>query len=847
MSTAQWISLPNLGSYFENDNFNISPITIDFASDYGATVKEINGILPTGINYIRSGNTMILRGESVGVGTSTTNNFTFRITDPDGTIADRTFSLTIKPVPGLPSWADQEQWLGYAAIGKTNTFKVTAVSPNTTPVVYRLIPVPAGMSINPNTGVITYVPPTPIPYPPQYELDIEFSVRATVGQYYDDYPVYITVLGVPHAPTWISRAGSVGSVITNEHLEKALEAYDSAGATLNYTLVSSTAGFPFTLTGTGLLYGTAPATQDSTLYVFTVSATSINGSTSRTFYVQVVQDEINGLLQWRNVAELGVVSDGQLVAFDVGATSQRTYTVNHSFVGGALPPDLTLNTTQGYMAGYLEYHTEDKDYYFEIQASDGSQNLTRLYHLKVLKSTDTQFLNVSVPVIGEIKAGLVQTKNLMMPDPTVVVNSSIWNNGVTDELSIGQGYAFRSDDPNTILQLANLHLHSTTVMIGSSGNVVVDTAGNVLFYRNIVDSQALANYSIPRTFTTVYPTSLNNIRNEIGNVLGFANDGLGTGAEILPIVNPYTTGVGNVQVISPGSGYFNSPKLNVVGSGNGAVISCNISVQGITIVNGGNGWTAGQNVSVMVDRDHSFTVQVTNTDIFGKAFGFSVVDGGSFVNFPQGRRIITDGNSAIAEVECDLGVSSANIIAIGQGYADAGTTASVDGSLILPPWQTNWSPYLPVGTVGGIAAAAVYLNINDSLLAIMGNLVWRIQYITLTAEGKSWTGDTMLDENKCTFDGDNTRFTDWLEPCDTIFELNDTIFNQNNTRFDENKLFAPTAYQAWGSTIFDVNTTIFDLWDTIWDQAGPTTNSITRIRRIYRLLSPQISGNNIVA
>lgn len=847
MSTAQWISLSDLGSYLENDNFNLSPITISFASDYGATVREINGNLPSGVNYTRSGNTIILRGESTGVSVDSTNNFTFRITDPDGTIADRTFSLTIKPVPQLPNWSEQKEWLGYASVNRTSKYKVSAKSPNSTPVTYRLIPVVPGMTIDANTGVITYTPPTPTPYPPQYEQQVNFSVRATVGQYYDDYPVYIIVLGVPHVPEWITTAGTIGTVITDTHLEKPLEAYDSNGDTITYSLVSSTVGFPFTLAPTGLVYGTAPATPDQQLFVFTVAATSANGSTNRTFYVQVVQDEINGLLQWRTNPELGSVNDGQLITIDCGANSQRTYTVSHSFVGGSIPPDLTLNTTQGYLSGFLEYHTQDKDYYFEIQASDGSQNITRLFHLNVKKTTDTQFIDVNIPVIGEIKAGIIETKSVMMPDPITVYNSALWNNTVTDEMSLGQGYAFRSDDPNTILRLANLHLYSTTLMIGSSGNVVTDSRGDVLFYRDVVDAEANANYSITRPFTTVYPISLNNIRKEIGNVLGFANDGLGHGAEILPIIDPYTTGVGNVQIIAGGSGYFNAPTLSVIGTGNGATVTCNISVQGVTIIDGGTGWSQGQTVPVLIDSDHSFTLSVASTDSLGTVLSFNIEDGGSFVNFPQGRRVIIDGNGAQAEIEIDCGITSAGVVTSGSGYSDAGTTISTQGNLILPVWQQTWAPYLPIGTVLNQFADAVYLNISDSVLAILGNLVWRVQYLTLSAQGKSWTGDTMYDDDTCTFDGGTTRFTEWLEPCDTIFELNNTIFNQNNTRFDENEFFTPTAYQVWGSTIFDVNTTIFDLWDTIWDQAGPTSHSITRVRRMYRLLSPQISGNNIVA
>ena len=86
MSTASWITLPELGGYLENYNFNLNPLVLTFTSDVNATVKLINGTLPLGLRWRKSNNTVVLEGQSDGVAETTDSSFTLRITDPDGTI-----------------------------------------------------------------------------------------------------------------------------------------------------------------------------------------------------------------------------------------------------------------------------------------------------------------------------------------------------------------------------------------------------------------------------------------------------------------------------------------------------------------------------------------------------------------------------------------------------------------------------------------------------------------------------------------------------------------------------------------------------------------------------------------
>ena len=48
MSVANWITLPDLGGFVENYNFNLNPLMLEFEASYGSTVTMINGSLPSG-------------------------------------------------------------------------------------------------------------------------------------------------------------------------------------------------------------------------------------------------------------------------------------------------------------------------------------------------------------------------------------------------------------------------------------------------------------------------------------------------------------------------------------------------------------------------------------------------------------------------------------------------------------------------------------------------------------------------------------------------------------------------------------------------------------------------------
>lgn len=855
MSTASWITEPDLGSYLENYNFNLNPLVLDFQSDSGATVKEINGAFPPGIRWKQDGSTVVLEGVSDGVSVSTESNVTLRITDLDGTIADRTFYMTITPFGISPSWDDQDSFLGYATIGRTATYTVKATYASDSPITYRLIKPPAGMVIDPKTGVITYVPPSsvqPEDSDTPFDITINFSIRATADGVYETLPAYVVVMTTDHPPAWITVAGRLGEFISGQYLEYYLEAYDPTGENIVYSLTSSPAGFPFTLQSMGFLYGECPPITEDMVIAFTASATTSRGTTSRTFNVLITQDMVNGALTWNSSdPDLGTFTDGMMISIDVGATTTRpSATAYHRFVGGSIPLNLTLNSSNGVIAGYLEYHPRPRSYYFDIEASDGKQTMTRRYRIRIERGIKDQFLNVGLPVMSDIKQTLSDTKMSLISDPSWIPDNDVLRSKVADSANLISGLSFSYDDPYTPVNIANLYLHSTTLNFGDTQYAITNTSGDIVFIRVILDplqdaSYVLSNDSLPYT---VYPPSLQNMRRSLSEAVGYANDGRGHDAKLIALIDYEQTSIKGVQVVDGGTGFIYQPRISITGAGTGAEATCTLSVNKVQVIERGLGWRIGDEPSFMVDRYNTISLRITDVTLQGAIVSIEVLDGGSFTAFPYGVKTLLNPNGTNATVTFDLGIEEVVVTNGGSGYNDLTTTVTTQGSEILQSWEAlPWLPWVEISTVKAEYLLDVIDNNTDAVSGLLASTTWKLQHLVLTMQGKTWTGSTMFDEDQCTFDGGQTGFTEWLEPIDTVFDLDNTYFDVKGTRFDDNPRFTHYAYRMWGETIFDTEMTIFDLYDTMFDMAGGQTESITVVKKLYRLVSQQVSGNNTVA
>ena len=492
MSTAPtWITPANLGIYSETYSFNVNPIVIQYLTASPATVAQINGRLPDGLSWAVINSNVEVYGESSEIFINAISTITLRVTDNNNQVADRTFYIQINPATIAPDWTGQAQFLGYAGSGSSSNYTVAAHSVSNLNIAYSipLFAPPTGISINSSNGMITYSAPVVTT-----DQTIGFPVRATTGSTYSDLAVSIDLLTVPHAPAWYTASGLISVVLENDFVEIDLVAYDSSGAAITYALVNSSPSFPFTLTATGLIYGHAPTLFTTTVYQFTISATSTNGTANRTFDIIAEPVTVGALLYWTSTADLDIISDGQYVTLDCSAASSRSG-INYSIVGGILPRGLILNRQSGSISGYAEYQTRDRSYLFDIAAADSVQTITRTFTVTITRSTQYQYMGVTIPVEGSLKDIYYQYIGETISNSAWVPYSSTTPQQVlyTPFVQLINGLNYSIDDQAAAVNFANLHLNTTELMIGAATNVNVSPT-TTLFYSPILDANAGAAY-----------------------------------------------------------------------------------------------------------------------------------------------------------------------------------------------------------------------------------------------------------------------------------------------------------------------------------------------------------------
>lgn len=501
MAAPAWITTPDLGSYAEDYSFSLNPITVLFSAPAGTSLNVLNGGLPPGIEYQRSGNTILIRGESAGTDAPFVSRITWRLRAPDGSVADRTYSIGITPVTSPPSWSGQDPDLGYAIEGQRETYTVRATTTTDYEVSYDIASFypPAGMSMDSYTGVITYYAP-PVAVDTQVSFNVIAKAGPPTGPLSSTLPCTITVLALPHAPVWLTPPGLVAEVDETQLVEVLLQALEPNGGQLSFSLSSASPSFPFSFDNTTtsgdtvFIYGDAPEVFAETSYTFTVTASSAYGSSSRTFEILSNPVEPGSMLRWAEPSgDLGIIDDGQYVVINVGAISNRG-PVTHSIVGGILPTHLILDRIPGVLMGFLEFQTRDRYYLFDVRATDGVQTIERTFYLGVRRATNCQYMGISIPLEGPMKDAYYSfVGNLIDPAWVPFPGSFVQNMTFSPSIQLINGLNYAIDNPSVAVGFANLHMHTTSLMIGATTNVNV-TPTTTLFYSPILDSDAGAEY-----------------------------------------------------------------------------------------------------------------------------------------------------------------------------------------------------------------------------------------------------------------------------------------------------------------------------------------------------------------
>lgn len=866
MDFPSWATLPDLGTYSQDYSFDLNPILIGFSANAGSEIILLNGNLPSGLEWSYDGlsSTINITGVSLPNQATINGRFTFRISQTNGQVADRTFYLVLTPMPVLPSWENQESFLGYQGNSFPRSYQLTAEPPPGQHITYGLLSFPSGMSINPTTGLLTYnanVIST--------NTSVIFNVRAYASSTSSDKDLSIDVVVNPLAPKWMTSPGSIGTYYGNEFIEFNFEATDVTGSDVVYSLISPPTGFQLSISSTGMLYGRFDNPISETTWTFTVRASSINGTTDRTFAVTLVPSDLYSLLVWETDGDLGEISEGQYVEFLIKASTERRTPIVYNVVGGMLPPHLMMNATGGITMGYIDYHAIDKTYIFDVRATDGYQTITRQFTLRVSKRYNDQFFGAYIPITGDLREQwAADASNIRAREPGTATINTITSLVDPPIMNIINGVVTGYQTPDQLVNQARPWLHTLGLQLGMVANsgVMSLTYGSSsltplisspmsTLYREIVDQQAGSNVLVyssavyntnVQTNGLVYPISIENIRKAFVGPNGYVTGGSGAGLVLQPVLDWNDGSLSDVLIINPGMDYNGPPQLTVTGSGQGASITAVLGLVGVEITDGGQGWQIGEVFSVPGNAPNGLArVLVTQVGTNGSISAISMVDPGDYKQIIATNTISIYRDGTIAcSIKPTWGIVKVNIVSGGSGY-ECGITIATNGGEILPPWQTSYFPAMEIGKIPLITANHAADTLNNEQQSLWG-IPWNPNYMVFKWEGLRWVGSTTFDEDQTVFDGITTRFEETEDARLTVFDEQLTIFDNGLVSFDYYDPLWYDIWQVWGGTLIDEGTTVFDLYSTIFDALRPRRSSNTLVQKWITMQNRVYSGNNAV-
>lgn len=845
-----WITSQDLGSFSQDYSFDLNPLDLGFSVGPSFTVSLINGSLPTGLVWSVGTNSVTINGVVVPSTTTIESRFTFRITQSNGAISDRTFLLTMEPVAVNPSWDGQRTFLGYQGNTSPVSYQLSATPPPGEYLTYSLISAPTGMSIGFNTGLLTYDASSET-----INTTVQFTARASATSTSSDIDLSIDVVISPLAPVWVTGVGSIGSFLGNEFIEINLEATDVTGATVVYSLASSDPDFPLTLDPSGFLYGQPANPIDSQTYSFSVIASSPNGSTIRNFTITILPSESYNLLVWITPSDLGTIEDGQYIDIPILAETQRRQTIVYSVSGGVLPPHLMLERTGAKIVGFCEYHATDKVYYFDITATDGYQYITRQFKIAVNRRYGDQFFNAYIPLTGDLRdQWAADVSNVKVRIPGSITFSSIDNVIDPPYLNIVDGLVTGYSTPDELVSRISPWLHTLDLQLGVVNSAALSTSVDSVIYREIVDRQLGSNLSVyssavyntnVQTDGVVYPISIQNLRSSLIGDFGFVYGGSGSGAILNPVIDWSNGSVSRIDVISPGSGYTSPPEISISGSGSGAAATAVLGMIDATIIDTGQGWQVGDLVTIPGGLANvQAEIQITGIGTNGSVASFVITNAGDYNQVTDSYDLTIYRGSASVKIRPIWGVLGVNMVSGGAGY-QCGINIGTIGGELLPSWQSSYFPAIEIGTISSVTASGAANVLNTENSTMLG-LPWKPNYVVFQWQGLKWFGNTTFDGEWMTFDGNTTRFSETEDPRVTLFDDDLTVFNNDYTTFDTVDPLSYDLWQVWGSTLIDQGTTSFDLYATIFDALAPRRTSVTAVRKWIKTQQRIYSGNNAV-
>jgi Putative Ig domain len=439
---------------------------------------------------------------------------------------------------------------------------------------------PSSPNLPPNTRVPTILNTQPLSY--------NITSDPTIYSY---YILPKNSNGVTYLP---SQSAYIGQIPSGEFFSFKMLGYDFDGNTLKYNygnLPLGLTGDPNTgwITGTPVV---APDSINEFYFSVQVQKANINTYiTSQIFnFSFLIANQINGDITWITPNDLGQISNGTVSTLTLLAACDVP--LQYRLTSGSLPPNLTLQAT-GDIVGIVAFQPEEvyssadtiNTYTFTVEAFapnypivQGSKTFTINVYQEFSQPTDTLYITAAPPINQRyVLEGLLQNTDIIPPEAIYRPNDP--NFGIATDVTYMHAYGIYASDFDQYVSAVTKNHYWRYITLGQINTAIAtDDTGNIIYevvYSEVIDNlvnpmgvsvskvvewprpinlflgpwytsvtDIYTSYIFPNnngnptyytsltpgTAQTLYPNSLQNMRKQVGDVLGQVYD-----SNILPL------------------------------------------------------------------------------------------------------------------------------------------------------------------------------------------------------------------------------------------------------------------------------------------------------------------------
>ncbi|MDI1302234.1 MAG: putative Ig domain-containing protein [bacterium] len=322
--------------------------------------------------------------------------FTVRV-DDGTTTSDYPMSVTVTPVNDAPAISSSAVTTATESVAYSYDVNASDIESDT--LTYSLTVFPAGMSIDPSTGVISWTPPQATG---NYTANVTVQVldngseNGVPNNKSATQSFTVTVTASNNAPVFTTSA--VGHTTATESVAYSydVDATDPEGTAITYSLTANPAGMTIDAT-TGVINWTPPEALSNYSANVTVQISDGSNTVTQSFTITVSANN-----DAPSFSSVDVTTAAELVpySYDVNATDPESQALTYSLT--ANPAGMTIDATTGVISWSPPQAGSNYTANVTVQVSDGTNNVAHSFTITVSSSNDPPvFTSVDVTSAAE--------------------------------------------------------------------------------------------------------------------------------------------------------------------------------------------------------------------------------------------------------------------------------------------------------------------------------------------------------------------------------------------------------------------------------------------------------------